>query len=246
LHAASFGDQPLGVERFCRSEKRPRPAGIKGLAFVPGRGNIVAPMSTSLETPADTGFDPYLFWIQHKGKIMLYGALFVAALFIFGISQAVSAKKTAASTAALATATSVEDFQKIITDYAGTPAAADAQLKLAAKLRDEKKYDEAIATLQKFSTDHPTSPLISGAMLSLGATQELAGKLDDAMQTYQQCAVKYPHSYGGPISMLRQASLLQNKGKNDEARRVYENVIAQYQGTYFAQSATQSLSLLPK
>ena len=210
------------------------------------RGNIVAPMSTSIETPVETGFDPYLFWIQHKGKILLYSALFVVALVIFGVSQFVSKKKTEESEQLFAAASTAEDFQKIISGYSGTPAAADAELKLADKLRAGKKYEDAIAALQKFIADHPTHPLISGAWLSLATTQELAGKPDDALATYQQCAVKFPHSYGGPISLLRQASLLQTKGKNDEARRIYENVIAQYQGTYFAQSATQSLSLLPK
>jgi len=203
-------------------------------------------MPTSVETPTDTGFDPYVFWMQHKGKIVLYSTLLIVALVIFGVSQLVTQRKNAASTLALATAASVEDFQKVVADYAGTAAAADAQLKLAAKLRDEKKYDDAIATLQKFITDNPSSPLASGAWLSLGATQEAAGKLDDALQTYQQCSVKYPHAYGGPISMLRQASILQDKGKKDETRRVYETVISQYPNTYFSQAATQSLSLLPK
>jgi len=203
-------------------------------------------MSTTFETPTEPGFDPEVFWLKHKGKILLYSALFLVALAIFAISQIVSSNRAKASVQALAAASSAEDFQKVISDYSGTPAAADAQLQLAAKQRGEKKYADATATLQKFIADHPDSPLISGAWLSLGTTQELDGNLDDALQTYQQCSVKYPHSYGGPISMLRQASLLQNKGKNDEARRVYENVIAQYQGTYFAQAAQQSLSLLAK
>ncbi|MGC3989990.1 MAG: tetratricopeptide repeat protein [Chthoniobacteraceae bacterium] len=203
-------------------------------------------MPTSVETPPDTGFDPYVFWMQHKGKIVLYSALLIVALVIFGVSQYVTQHKNAESTLALASAAKAEDFQKVVTDYAGTAAAADAQLRLAEQQRNEKKYDDAIATLQKFIADNPNSPLISGAWLSLGATQELAGKLDDALQTYQQCSVKYPHAYGGPISMLRQASLLQDKGKKDETRRVYENVISQYPNTYFSQAATQSLTLLPK
>ena len=50
------------------------------------------PTPAATTPPAEAGFDPLVFWIQHKSKVLLLAALFVVALGAYGISEYVRDK----------------------------------------------------------------------------------------------------------------------------------------------------------
>src|SRR5438067_9847104 len=91
------------------------------------------------------GFDPQLFWEEHKSKIILYGTLLIVALVIFAIYEATAESRAKAAGAMLARASKAEDYKALIEKYPRTIAAGNACLMLAKAQRDEKKYDDAIA-----------------------------------------------------------------------------------------------------
>ena len=200
--------------------------------------------------PADptpeTGFEPHLFWEEHKQKILLYGALFLAALFIFGIYQYTSERKLSEAQNLFAQAKSPDDYRKIIQQFPRSVSAANAQMLLADQLRSDKKYDEAVATLRALIDQSPEYPLLSGAWLSLAATLEQQGKNDEALDMYQQVASKFTDSYAAPLALMAQANLLKTKGKIDEAKQAFERVLSQFPDSLCARQAMRDSQLLRK
>jgi len=201
---------------------------------------------TTTTPPADTGFDPLVFWIQHKTKIVLLAVLLAVGLATFALSEYVRTKNGAAAQELFAKANSAESFRKVITDYPGTAAAGNAHLMLAEKLREEGKFDEATATLRAFLEKYPEHQLISGAWTSIAANLEAQGKVDEALATYQKVTTAYANSFSAPAALLAQARLHAAKGKPEEARRLYEQVMTQYQDNIAAQQATQEIRRLKK
>jgi TolA-binding protein len=209
-------------------------------------------MSSPAETsnpqpkPAQTGFDPLEFWLLHQKKILALAVLFVVALIGYTLFTINESRTKAAAEAAYAAAKTPDDFRKVAQDYSGQPAAGNAQLQLAALLRDEGKLDEANATLRKFISQNPEHPMLSGAWLALAENAEAAGKQDDALTGYQKVLTTFPGSYAAPLAMLGQGRVQKAKGQNDLAKRTYEQIQAQYQGSPFQMEAMQELRSLNK
>lgn len=196
--------------------------------------------------PADPGFDPLVFWIQHKTKIVLLGGLLVVGLATFAISEYVRIKNKTAAQELFANANSADAYRKVIAEYPGTPAGGNAQLKLAEKLREEGKFDESTATLKSFAEKHPEHQLVSGAWTSIAANLEAQGKPDEALSTYQKVSTSYANSFSAPIALLAQARLLVGQKKNAEAERLFEQVMTQFSENVAAQQAAQEIRRLKK
>jgi len=192
----------------------------------------------------DVGFDPLLFWDQYSQIILLGGGILVAALVVFGIYEYNQLKRIAAAGTALAQAANEDDYRQIIDKYPGTVAAGDASLLLAGKLRDARKYDDALQVLQTFLDKYPDHPLAAGGDLSFAETLDAQGKADEAVARYEEVAAKYPDSYGAPLALVAEANILKSEGKIDEARRIYENFVAQFPDSLFTQEAMAEMHLL--
>jgi TolA-binding protein len=206
-----------------------------------------SPAQTSPATPAPpTGFDPLVFWVQHRQKVTLFVGLFLAALLIYFVSEFTKTRKLDAAAKALAEAKDDASLRKVIGDFSGTAAAGNAHLLLAENLRKAGKSDEAVTTLRAFIDKQPDHPLISGAWTSLAATQEAQGKQDEALSTYQKVSTTFATSFSAPVALLGQARIFKAKGKTDEARRLFEQVINQYPESMFAQQAMRESQQLKK
>jgi TolA-binding protein len=199
---------------------------------------------TTTTPPVETGFDPLVFWIQHKTKIVLLVGLLTVGLATFAISEYIRAKNNTAARELFSKANSAESFRTVIKEYPGTAAAGNAYLMLAEKLREESKFDESTTTLRAFIEKHPEHQLISGAWTSIAANFEAQGKTDEALSTYQKITTGYANSFSAPAALLAQARLLGVKGKTEESRRLYEQVMTQYQDNVAAQQAAQEIRRL--
>ena len=194
----------------------------------------------------DNEFDPLEFWIRHKGRIVLYGSLLIAALAIYGLYEAIHRHSVQAAEAAYASAASAEDFRKVIAAHPGSIIAGNARLMLADKLRAEGKLDEAVATLREFIAKNGEHALLSGAHTSLAATLEMQGKLDEALVGYQKVTASFPASFSAPAALVAQGRIFKAQGKAEEARRAFENVQAQFGESLFASEAARELQGLKK
>jgi TolA-binding protein len=190
------------------------------------------------------GFDAHTFIEQNKSRIGLIAAVVAVALVVFGVVQTVSNSRDKAATQAFAAATDDAGYRKVMDQYGSTRAGGDAALILAAKLREEKKYDESVALLKSFISSHSSHPLISGAWLSLGATLEAQGKLDEAMQTYADLISKFSTSYSTPFAMMAQANIQRQKGNNEDARRTLENMMSQFPDSPVTQEGRRLMQMM--
>ena len=204
------------------------------------------PSPTPTPTPADDGFDPLVFWIKHKSKIVLLVGLLVLGLGSFAISEVLRTNRSAAARQLFAQANSAEGYRKVITEYSGTAAAGNAYLMLADKLRAEGKYDESTKELRTFIEKNPEHQFVSGAWTSIAANLEAQGKADEALAAYQKVSTAYANSFSAPIALLAQARLMAAKGKPEDARRLYEQVMTQFRDNYAAQQAAQEIRRLKK
>jgi TolA-binding protein len=153
-------------------------------------------------------------------------------------------RRSAAGSAALASANSAQEYQEIITRFASTPAGADAYILLAETQRKEKKFEEANKTLEAFIAKYPNYELLSTAKMAVAANLESMGKADQALAMYQQIASTYPNNYAAPLAMLSQVYILKAKNRNDDARRICETILTQYRTSFWASEAMQQLRLL--
>ena len=206
--------------------------------------NASEPETPEEEEVIDTGFDFLLFWDQHRQSILMAGGAILLVLVFIGIYLHNQSARVAAAGTALAQAASEDDYRQVIANYPGTVAGGDAALFLAARLRSEAKYDEALQVLQDFLDKYPTHPLAHAGDLSYAETLEAQGKLDEAIARYEEVAAKYPESYSAPAAVIAEANILSTQGKTDQARRLYENFVAQFPDSIFSQEAMTEMHLL--
>ena len=200
----------------------------------------------STETAAPESFDILVFWYHNRRKIIIYAGVLVAALALYGVVEFMNQQRRTASQELFAKATSQEDFRNVMKTYPGTRVAGNASLKLAEKLRDEKKFDESITVLQEFIAKQPEHPLIAGAWTGIAVAHELKGDLPKALDTYQQVVSKFPSAYVTPLALLAEARIYAQLGKKEDARRTYQDVMARYQESVFAAEANRELRFLKK
>lgn len=196
------------------------------------------------EEVIEAGFDPLLFWDQHRVSILAAAAVIVVGLVGYGYYSYAHGQMIAAAGAALTEATTADDYRAMIAKYPGTVAAGDASLMLGAKLKEARKYDEAIEALQDFVDKHPTHPMAGGADLSIAEALEEEGKKDEAVAKYAEVAAKYPEGWVAPMAVLDQANLLAAMGKTADARRLYENFVSQFPDSTLSQEAMVEMRLL--
>ena len=204
------------------------------------------PSPTPTTTPAETGFDPLVFWIQYRSQILLLSGLFAIALTAFALSEYVRQRTNTSAQQLFGAANTADAYRKVIAEYSGTVPAGNAHLMLAEKLRQEGKLEESTATLRAFAEKYPKHQLVSGAWTSIAANLEAQGKVDEALSTYQKVSTAYANTFSAPAALMAQARLLEAKGKTEEARRIYEQVMTQFQENAAAQQAAQELRRLKK
>jgi predicted negative regulator of RcsB-dependent stress response len=193
---------------------------------------------------SDAALEREVFWERHKVTVL--GAFAVALLAVagFGGYRFYSEHRTNAAASLLAGAKTPAEFQKVITEYAGTPAGGSAYLLLADAQKTEKKFSEANATLQTFLDKYPKHELAGTARLAMAGNLEALGKKEEALTTYQRLAASEPHAFTAPVALFSQVHLLKEKNQIEEARRVCETIMTQYRESAFAQEAQYQLRLL--
>ena len=193
---------------------------------------------------SDSVIENQFFWDRHKKEIL--SALIVALLAVaaFGGYRLYSDRREKVAANALAAAKAPADFQKVISQYADTPASASAYLFLADRQRQEKKFSEANTTLQSFLDKNPKHELAGTARLAMAANLESLGKRDEALAAYQRLAANEPKAFTAPMALLSTVHILKEKNQIEEARRVCETILTQYRESVVTMEATRELRSL--
>ncbi|MDP9003273.1 MAG: tetratricopeptide repeat protein [Verrucomicrobiota bacterium] len=201
-------------------------------------------MPTVSPSVPDPALESHLFWERHKKEIL--GALVVILLALAGYAgfRFYSDYQNKSAATLLSSAKTSPDFQKVITQYSGTPAGASAYIFLADEQRKEKKFADANSTLQSFIAKNPKHELVSTARMAMAANLESLGKRDEALTLYQRIAADNPQGFTAPLALIATVPLLREKNQIEEARRVCETIQTQYPMSVVTMEAQQLLKSL--
>jgi TolA-binding protein len=193
---------------------------------------------------ADPVLETQVFWERYKKTVL--GVLVLALLSVaaWGGYRIYSDRREASAASLLATAKTAVEFQKVITQFPGSPAAGTALLFLAEEQRKENKFTEANATLQSFVEKYPAHGLKGTARMAMAANLEALGKIDEALAAYQRLATDDPQGFSAPVAMMAQVPILKQKNQIPEARQVCETILTKYRESLVANEATRQLRLL--
>ena len=171
-------------------------------------------------------------WTDHRGALLggIAGAVLLG-LIVLGVTASRKASAIA-SRDALAAATDGAGWNKVLSSYPDSPAAADAMLLLAASLRDEGKLEESDSLYSRLAEAFPRSPIAVSALIGRASNARVAGKTSEALNDYQQAAAAYPQSYGAPFAILSQIRLLAQDGKSEDARRLLQALVLGGEGQH--------------
>src|ERR1700686_3162166 len=193
---------------------------------------------------SDSVIESRFFWDRHKKKVIAALVVAVLGVAVFGGSHLYSDRREKTAASLLAEAKAPADFQKVISQYADTPASASAYLFLADRQRQEKKFNDANSTLQSFLDKFPKHELAGTARLAMAANLESLGKRDEALAAYQLLAASEPKAFTAPIALLSTVHILKEKNQIEEARRVCETILTQYRESVVTMEATRELRSL--
>jgi predicted negative regulator of RcsB-dependent stress response len=198
--------------------------------------------------PTASTFEPApereVFWDRYKKEVMAVLILALVAVAVFGGYRLYSDRRENVAAAALSSAKTPAELQKVIADYSGTAAGASAYLLLADAQKNEKKFNEANTTLQTFLDKYPGHELTGTARLAMAGNLEALGKNDDALTAYQRLVAADPRGFTAPIALYSQIHLLKEKKQIEEARRVCETIKSQYPQSRLVPDAEYQLRLL--
>jgi len=198
-------------------------------------------VSPSLPDPA---LESHFFWDRHKKEIVGILVVLVLALAGYAGFRFYSDYQNRSAATLLSSAKTSPEFQKVITQYSGTPAGASAYIFLADEQRKEKKFAEANSTLQTFIAKNPKHELVSTARMAMAANLESLGKRDEALTMYQRIAADNPQGFTAPLALIATVPLLKEKNQIEEARRVCETIKTQYPASVVTMEAEQLLRSL--
>src|SRR5436309_2857797 len=185
-------------------------------------------MPTASPATTETSVEAQVFWLRYQKEIA--AALIVIVLAVVGYAgyRIYQNRRDARAAEMLGGAKTPQEYQDVIARYSGTPAGASANLLLAEKLRNEKKFAEANSALHNFIDKNPEHEFLPTAQLMMAANLEDMGKDEEALAVYQQVAMKYPNSFSAPLAMVSEVPLLKAKNRIEDARRVCEEILTKY------------------
>ena len=192
----------------------------------------------------ESALEREVFWERYKKEVMAVLIVALLAVAAFGGYKLYSERRENAAAAALASAKTQADFQKVIADYSTTAAGASAYLLLSDAQRNEKKFAEANTTLQTFLDKFPSHELVGTARLAIAGNLEALGKNDEALTAYQRVVAADPQGFAAPVALYSQIHLFKQKKQIEEARRVCETIMTQYRESRLVPDAQYQLRLL--
>jgi predicted negative regulator of RcsB-dependent stress response len=201
-------------------------------------------MPTATPLSRDAALETHVFWLKHKVEILAAIAIALLAAAGFGGYRFYTGQRSTAAAELLGSATTDQDYEKVIAQYPQTPAAASAYLFLAESQRKAKNFAGSNTTLQPFIDKNPDHELVPTAKMAIAANLESLGKMDEALAQYQQVAASYPKNFNAPMALISEVSILKAKNRTEEARQVCERIMTDYRESFWMGEAARQLRLL--
>ena len=186
--------------------------------------------SSIISPPSPPLFD--LFWEEYRQKILLAIVVFLFLLLATGGILLLRHSRRLASESLLAQSADITSWQKVISSYPGSGAAANAMLLIAATQRQAHDVPASNNTYAQFLEKFPHHPLAISAMIGRALNDDVAGHSDQALDELQQASVAYPQSYGAPFALWMRARLLTRMGKTEDSKKTLQMISTQYPDSF--------------
>ncbi|NWK56935.1 tetratricopeptide repeat protein [Verrucomicrobiaceae bacterium N1E253] len=185
------------------------------------------------------------FLDAHQKKLIIAAILLALGMIAYVIYSGIAKGKAEEAGAALLTAESAEDYQKVISQWPESKAASTA-LPLLADLQGEDSPTDAIQTLNEFIDNNPNHPAKASAQVSLALRMLEEGKTEDASTLLTEIAENESDSYIAPLACITLGDIAKAAGKKEEASTWYKKAQADEgaQGNTFSQAAAARLALV--
>jgi tetratricopeptide (TPR) repeat protein len=200
-----------------------------------------------LGEPQQSEHEQLMVILREHGGPVLAGVV-IAVAIVLGVTayRTSQADKAARAAQALSTASGVEGFQQVVSQFEGTPSATVALLGIGAESYGLGQYEQALDAYEQFVSANPGHPMAKGAEICKIQCLEAQGKLDEALAGFRAFAGAHPEHYLAAFASIGEARCLEQLGRFEEARAIYEEVIAADSEGIWARQAETSLQLVQR
>lgn len=188
------------------------------------------------------------FWENHKSKIVA-GAIAFVLIALGGIGfRAWQSQAQSEASAALATATTPEEWRAVWQAHPRTPAGANSALLLASALREQGQVEASSAVYEELLAQRGGHyALLPEAALGLAQNQLLLTSPENrpaVVEAFREVALRYPGEAAAAVALLTEAEILLEDQQEEDAVRVFRNLLSDYPGSIPAQVASAQLQRL--
>jgi TolA-binding protein len=127
-----------------------------------------------------------------------------------------------------------------------TPAAADAQYRIARRFFEAKKFEQAAEEFQRFSVDYTGSAQLKKAQFMLAEAYFNAGKHQDSVFAFKRFLDNFPKNEETPLALFHLASAYYGLQDFENATQQYQRLIDEYPESEYVRPAQYNLALAYK
>ena len=125
----------------------------------------------------------------------------------------------------------VQGFNKVVSNFAGTPAAYEASLGIAQTHLVAGQNELAITGLSDFLKTNPPREFAASAHALMGTAYENLGKFPEAVAAYKKSADLSQMDYLKAAELLEAGRAARLSGKVDEAKAIYQEIVTKFKDT---------------
>lgn len=198
------------------------------------------PQQPLAENPA--AFDDPMDLLRRHGIPVLVGvavAVVVALGITFYKSRAASAERDALLL--LASARTLDDLERVTSDFGSTAAAPLAMLKVAHANYASGNYPLAQQKYEALAAQYPKHVMAPAAELGRLHSVEAQGRVAEALTGFEQFAAQHADHFLLPQAVFGQARCLAELGKLTAARVVYEQFMATHPDSAWLRATDEML-----
>ncbi|NKB67290.1 MAG: tetratricopeptide repeat protein [Candidatus Latescibacteria bacterium] len=135
--------------------------------------------------------------------------------------------------------------QRLVDEYAGTPAAAKGVLLLANRYYNQQRYEEARSLYQGYLDSYePVDVLVFGAWNGLAACLAAEEKWDQAAAKYQQYAQTHSGTQQSAYALWQAAQCYKAMGNTQQQKALLEQIIRDYAESPLVSRAREEQNML--
>lgn len=199
-------------------------------------------ISTAPSSSAEAPTRLEAFLDDHAKKVV------IALVLILGLVAALVARNLLAQQRevrageALVAAADNEDLRAVVAEFADTPAAGSALIKLGENQLSANDPAAAAESFRRMFDEFPRHDMAAQARLGLAAALLAQGEEDAAIGELDTLFSRHRDSHLAPLALLKKGEILETRGDIDEARAIYEQVTLDFPDSSFVGQAESMLT----